>query len=105
MTNTSYSERKRHTHLDMSFLGCIMAFVLEVCFQNEIFIPGPGGASFALIALIIINFFAIPVVMLVTVLFSYIYAIPRNKLTCVFIFLLACVLTIQGVFIVYPVGQ
>ncbi len=60
MSDTSHKESKWHPHLDMSFLGCVLAFAMEVYFEEHIFIPHGGGASFGLIALIVINFMTIP---------------------------------------------
>ncbi len=73
MLDTSHKESKWHPHLDMSFLGCVLAFAIEVYFEEHIFIPHGGGASFGLIALIVINFMTIPVVIVVTTLFCYLF--------------------------------
>ncbi|WP_237580004.1 hypothetical protein [Escherichia albertii] len=43
MSETLRSKSKWHSHLDMSFLGCVLAFILEVYFEDEIFIPHGGG--------------------------------------------------------------
>lgn len=105
MSDTSHKESKWHPHLDMSFLGCVLAFAIEVYFEEHIFIPDGGGASFGLIALIVINFMTIPVVIVVTTLFCYLFEISRKRVNRILIFLLACILTIVGLFIAYPVGQ
>ncbi|QME71689.1 hypothetical protein HVZ03_20210 [Escherichia fergusonii] len=105
MSDTSHKESKWHPHLDMSFLGCVLAFAMEVYFEEHIFIPYGGGASFGLIALIVINFMTIPVVIVVTTLFCYLFKISRKRVNCMLVFLLACILTIVGLFIAYPVGQ
>ena len=39
MSDTSHKESKWHPHLDMSFLGCVLAFAMEVYFEEHIFIP------------------------------------------------------------------
>lgn len=39
MSDTSHKESKWHPHLDMSFLGCVLAFAIEVYFEEHIFIP------------------------------------------------------------------
>ncbi len=75
MSDTSHKESKWHPHLDMSFLGCVLAFAMEVYFEEHIFIPHGGGASFGLIALIVINFMTIPIVIVVTTLFCYLFEI------------------------------
>lgn len=105
MSETSRRESKWHPHLDMSFLGCVLAFAMEVYFEEHIFIPDGGGASFGLIALIVINFMTIPVVIVVTTLFCYLFEISRKRVNCMLVFLLACILTIVGLFIAFPVGQ
>lgn len=105
MSDTSHKESKWHPHLDMSFLGCVLAFAMEVYFEEHIFIPYGGGASFGLIALIVINFMTIPVVIVVTTLFCYLFKISRKRVNCMLVFLLACILTIVGLFIAHPVGQ
>ncbi|EEU2272513.1 hypothetical protein K3208_004029 [Escherichia coli] len=105
MSDTSHKESKWHPHLDMSFLGCVLAFSMEVYFEEHIFIPHGGGASFGLIALIVINFMTIPIVIVVTTLFCYLFEISRKRVNRILIFLLACILTIIGLFIAYPVGQ
>ncbi len=105
MSETSRRESKWHPHLDMSFLGCLLAFALEIYFEEHIFIPHGGGANFGLIALIVINFITIPVVIVVTTLSCYLFEISRKRVNRILIFLLACILTIVGLFIAYPVGQ
>ncbi|MCZ8855724.1 hypothetical protein [Escherichia albertii] len=87
------------------FLGCVLAFILEVYFEDEIFIPHGGGANFGIIVLIVINMITIPVVITVTTLFCYLFKISQKYINRILIFLLACILTIIGLFIAYPVGQ
>ncbi|EGF7344751.1 hypothetical protein F6T13_03885 [Escherichia coli] len=105
MSKTSRRESKWHPHLDMSFLGCVLAFAMEVYFEEHIFIHHGGGASFGLIALIVINFMTMPVVIAATTLFCYLFEISRKRVNRILIFLLACILTIVGLFIAYPVGK
>lgn len=87
------------------FLGCVLAFAIEVYFEEHIFIPHGGGASFGLIALIVINFMTIPVVIVVTTLICYLFEISRKRVNRILICLLASILTIVGLFIACPVGQ
>lgn len=99
------STAKWHHHLDMSFIGCLLAITLEISFEERIFIPHSGGASFGLIVLLVINMVTIPAVMALIALLCFIIRIPRKSVNCVLLCILACILTIAGLFIAYPVGR
>ncbi|BBR59897.1 MULTISPECIES: hypothetical protein [Enterobacteriaceae] len=92
-------------HLDMSLAGSLIAFVMEVCFHDKIFIPHSGGASFGLIVLLIINIAATPIVMAIIALICAVIPIQRTRKNCIFMCMIACILTILGLFIAYPVRR
>ncbi|ECY7446738.1 hypothetical protein GPM53_002683 [Salmonella enterica] len=87
------SDAKWHPHLGISFIGCLLAITLEIYFEERIFIPHSGGVSFGLIVLLVIN--------MVTIIIH----IPRKSVNCILLCILACILTIAGLFIAYPVGR
>lgn len=99
------SDAKWHPHLGISFIGCLLAITLEIYFEERIFIPHSGGVSFGLIVLLVINMVTIPVVMALIALLCFIIHIPRRSVNCILLCLLACILTIAGLFIAYPVGR
>ncbi len=99
------SDVRWHPHLGMSFIGCLFAIALEISFEERIFIPHSGGASFGLIALLVINMVTFPAVMALIALLCFIIRIPRKSVNCILLCILACILTIAGLFIAYPVAR
>ncbi|EAX0161973.1 hypothetical protein NL619_001246 [Salmonella enterica] len=61
--------------------------------------------SFGLIVLLVVNMVTIPVVMALIALLCFIIHIPRKSVNCILLCILACILTIAGLFIAYPVGR